>query len=96
MRYAKRIDANQHEIVTALRDVGAMVTVCSHAGRGLPDILVTHRGDLYPMEIKNGKSAKLTKAEKREHAKHGMHIVRSVDEALNVIGVTIIIKKEVA
>ena len=53
MRYAARTDANQSEIVEALRAAGASVWVI-----GLPvDLLVGFRGVTIPMEVKtlNGK-----------------------------------------
>ena len=48
MRYAARVDANQPEIVEALRKVGASVWVI-----GLPvDLLVGFRGQTLLMEVK--------------------------------------------
>jgi hypothetical protein len=93
---AKRIDANQPEIVDALRRVGAVVQSLAELGRGCPDLLVAFRGDNYLMEVKDGSkppSARQLTAD--EAAWHGrwkragqVEIVESVNDALRVIGAT--------
>lgn len=50
---AARVDANQKEIVQALRDAGAYVRIVTQ-GDGLPDLLVGYRGHTVLMEIKDG------------------------------------------
>ena len=91
---AKRIDANQNEIVDALRSVGALVAITSALGNGFPDIVTAFRGRLYLVEIKDGRSPpsarKLTKPEAEFHAKWTgyVHIVNNIDEALQLIGAT--------
>ena len=56
MRYAARVDANQAQIVSALRAAGAYVWII-----GLPvDILVGYNGRSYLVEIKNGPKKRLT------------------------------------
>ena len=52
MRRAARVDANQAEIVDALRSVGAAVQSLAAVGRGVPDLLVGFRGKLYLLEVK--------------------------------------------
>jgi hypothetical protein len=52
MRRAARVDANQDEIVSALRSVGAAVQSLAAVGRGVPDLLVGYRGELYLLEVK--------------------------------------------
>jgi len=52
MRRAARVDANQAEIVEALRSVGAAVQSLAAVGRGVPDLLVGFRGKLYLLEVK--------------------------------------------
>jgi len=47
---AARVDANQQEIVKALRSVGAYVRVITQ-GDGLPDLLVGYRGVTLLMEV---------------------------------------------
>lgn len=84
----RRVDENQPDIVAALRAVGATVQHLHEVGGGCPDILVGYRGANYVIEIKNTRG-KLTP---REAAWHGawrgqVAVVRSVDEALSVIGV---------
>lgn len=52
---AKRIDANQKEIVEAFRSLGCSVFITSAVGKGFPDIVVGFRGKNYLFEIKDGK-----------------------------------------
>ncbi len=92
MRRAARIDANQPEIVQALRDVGASVSVTSMVGKGFPDIVVGYRGQNYLIEIKDGSKPpsqrKLTPDEQEWHAlwRGTVHIANKTDEALKIIG----------
>ncbi|MCG3770463.1 MAG: hypothetical protein JW384_01613 [Nitrosomonadaceae bacterium] len=53
MRAAK-IDANQTEIVTALRKIGATVQILSAVGQGCPDLLIGYKGKNYLVEVKDG------------------------------------------
>ena len=56
MRYAKRVDANQDQIVSALRAAGAYVWII-----GLPvDLLVGFRGHTFLVEVKDGPKKRLT------------------------------------
>lgn len=56
MRYAARVDANQDQIVSALRAAGAYVWVI-----GLPvDLLVGFKGHTFLVEVKNGPKRRLT------------------------------------
>jgi hypothetical protein len=57
MRYAARVDANQAQVVSALRAAGAYVWVI-----GLPvDLLVGYNNHTYLVEIKDGPKKRLTK-----------------------------------
>jgi hypothetical protein len=57
MRYAARVDANQDQIVSALRSAGAYVWII-----GLPvDLLVGYKGHTFLVEVKNGSKKRLTK-----------------------------------
>jgi hypothetical protein len=57
MRYAARVDANQAQIVSALRAAGAYVWII-----GLPvDLLVGYNGNTFLVEIKDGPKKRLTK-----------------------------------
>lgn len=55
MRRAAKIDGNQTQIVDALRKVGASVQSLAAVGRGVPDLLVGHKGKTILMEIKDGR-----------------------------------------
>ena len=56
MRRAARVDANQEQIVSALRAAGAYVWII-----GLPvDLLVGYKGYTFLMEIKDGPKKRLT------------------------------------
>ena len=57
MRYAARVDANQIQIVSALRSAGAYVWII-----GLPvDLLVGYKGHTFLVEIKTDSKKRLTK-----------------------------------
>ena len=57
MRRAARVDANQQQIVSALRAADAYVWII-----GLPvDLLVGYKGYTFLMEIKDGPKKRLTK-----------------------------------
>lgn len=57
MRYAARVDANQAQIVSALRAAGAYVWII-----GLPvDLLVGFNGQTFLVEIKDGPKKALTR-----------------------------------
>lgn len=57
MRYAARVDANQAQIVSALRAAGAYVWII-----GLPvDLLVGYNDQTFLVEIKDGPKKRLTK-----------------------------------
>ena len=87
-RKASRVDANQAEIVRALRDVGATVQHLHTVGGGCPDLLVGFRGRTYLMEIKTTLGT-LTEAEGDWFADWTggeASVVRSVSDALRMIG----------
>lgn len=54
MRRRAKIDANQPEIVKALRDMGATVQSLAAIGKGCPDLLVGHKGRNVLLEVKDG------------------------------------------
>ena len=93
MRRIARTDSNQQEIVTALRNSGAVVLL-THQLKNCCDCIVYHNGNTYTVEIKDGnlpKSArKLTSGEQEFKAKIESvgvtyHVVTSVDEALALL-----------
>lgn len=56
MRYAARVDANQEQIVSALRAAGAYVWII-----GLPvDLLVGYHGHTFLVEVKSTAKKRLT------------------------------------
>lgn len=93
MKYSARKDANQDEIVKALRAVGVSVAITHQLGNGFPDISVGWKGDTYLFEIKDGdkppSKQKLTPDEVKWHDewKGSVHIVRSVTEAFEILGI---------
>lgn len=88
----KRIDANQPEIVEALRDAGVSVTITSDVGNGFVDAVAGFRGRSYCLEIKDGSkppsARKLTPDEQKWHDEWKGHkaVVKSVEEAFAAVG----------
>lgn len=85
---AKKVDANQLEIVQALRSVGAVVCDLSRVGFGCPDLLVSFCGKNFLMEVKNPKTGRFTEDQKEfyEKWKAPISVVFSKDDALEAIG----------
>ena len=86
----KKTDANQQEIIDALRAVGATVQDLSGVGKGAPDIACGIRGVTYLLEIKNPETkGKLNPAQVKWHEAWRGHVtvVRTIEEALREIGV---------
>ena len=92
-RHAARVDANQTEIVAALRGAGATVTPTHTAGVGFPDLCVGYKGATYLVEVKDGSkppsARKLTPHQVAWHRDWRGHVavVTDITEALAVIGV---------
>lgn len=92
MRAAK-IDANQPQIVDALRKAGCRVCITSSFGGGLPDLLVGFPNrEIALVEVKDGSkppsARKLTPDQVKFHAEwYGwpLFVVTSVDEALGLV-----------
>jgi Holliday junction resolvase len=53
-RRAAKVDANQRDIVSALRFAGASVSSLAMVGDGCPDLLVGFEGVTWLMEVKDG------------------------------------------
>jgi len=64
---AKRVDANQAEIVADLRQVGAFVQHLHEVGDGCPDLAVAYHGN-YLFEVKT-EDGKLTEKQVEWHAR---------------------------
>lgn len=91
MRRAARVDANQTQIVEALRACGATVRVVTQ-GNGLPDLLVGYRGYTLLLEVKDGRKPPsdrvLTPAEEKffkEWTGGMLAVVESVEDALDIL-----------
>lgn len=86
MRYAARIDANQTEIVAALRKAGAYVWVI-----GLPvDLLVGYKNHTFLVECKTTSKKRLTSLQTdffNNWAGSTLVRIDSVEAALRMIGV---------
>ena len=93
MRQRGRIDANQREIVAALRAVGCSVESLAQLGGGVPDLLVGRGGVNYLLEVKDGLKPPsrrvLTDDEAGWHRnwRGGVVVVKSVSDALRAVGV---------
>lgn len=86
-RYNPRRDANEKEIIEALRSHGCSVRQLSV--KGLPDLIVGYRGQNFVMEVKTEKGKLTPDQEQTINNWMGeIHIVRTPEEALKVIGLT--------
>jgi Holliday junction resolvase len=91
MRRAAKVDANQAEIVAALRKIGCRVMPMHAMGGGFPDLLVSFRGLLTLIEVKDGSkppsARQLTPAQVKWHAEWGedVRVVKSIDEAIEAV-----------
>ena len=88
---ARKIDANQPEIVKGLRAIGCSVAVTSSAGDGFPDLVVGYYGRNWLIEVKDGAKPpsrqKLTPEQEQFFIGwHGqIDIVTSLDEAISLV-----------
>ncbi len=88
-----RIDANQPEIVKALRKIGCFVQSLADIGKGCPDLLVGFRGNWHILEVKDSakppSARRLTKDELKWHQKalqHGpVHVVETIEQAIDIV-----------
>ena len=85
MRLRGRTDANQSDILDALRAVGAEVRSVAALGSGMGDLLVCFRRRLTLMEVKTVRG-QLTPDQVAFHRRWPVQIVRTVDDALDAIG----------
>lgn len=92
MRRAAKVDANQEQVVSALRAAGAAVQSLAAIGKGVPDLLVSFRGNLFLLEVKDGakvpSAQKLTDAQVKWHQAWGalVEVVNSPEQALRAVG----------
>lgn len=94
MRRAAKIDANQPEIVRALRAIGCTVHSLAPVGDGCPDLLVGHAGRTALLEVKDGSlppsDRKLTPKQLDWHAKWNggtLAVVCDVESAIRAVRV---------
>lgn len=87
MRLYGKVDANQAEIVKALRQVGMSVLSLAPMGKGCPDLLVADDDSYFLIEVK-GPKGKLTDDQVAFIAdwRGVVHIARTVDDALAIVG----------
>jgi hypothetical protein len=92
MRRAAKTDANQAEIVEAMRRAGATVQSLAAVGQGVPDLLVGYRNRTALVEVKDGSKCasarKLTPDQQQWHQNWTggtLAIVPDVDAALRVL-----------
>ena len=92
MRRAAKTDANQREVVAALRAAGASVQLLHAVGEGCPDLLVGYKGLNMLLEVKDGSkppsAQKLTPQQEEWHRDWRGHrvVVNSPEAALTAIG----------
>lgn len=87
MRFAK-VDLNQSEIVDALRKVGVSVQSLASIGKGCPDLVAAKGAMTWMIEVKGPKGTLTPDQVKFIDAWAGhVHIVRTVDDALQLVGV---------
>jgi hypothetical protein len=94
MRRAAKVDANQEQVVEALRAAGASVQTLAAVGKGVPDLLVGFQGKTLLLEVKDGRKPpserRLTEDQLKWHgAWRGgpLAVVDGVDAALRMLGV---------
>ncbi len=89
---AARIDVNQPQIVSELRQCGVTVQHLHAVGHGCPDIMCGYLGRNYVFEIKDpGKSPsrrRLTEDEEKWHREWGgqVDVILTTEDALKVMG----------
>jgi len=92
VRRAAKIDANQTEIVSALRSIGCSVQLLHAVGKGCPDLLVGRNQTNYLIEVKDGAKVpsqrKLTSDQVEWHSlwQGNAIVVKSVNEAVAAVG----------
>jgi hypothetical protein len=91
MRKFGKVDANQAEIVAAIRSLGASVQSLASVGSGCPDLLCAISGFCFLVEVKDGSKVqsaqKLTPDQIEWHSKWRapVYIVNSVAQAVDLV-----------
>ena len=84
---AKRVDQNQKELVSKLRQLGCSVFHLHEVGKGCPDLLVGINGQTLLVEIKmpNGKYTDAQMQFMAEWKGSKVHRVSTIEEAVELI-----------
>jgi Holliday junction resolvase len=87
VRRAAKVDANQEQVVSALRAAGATVQSLAAIGKGCPDLLVAFRQAMYLLEVKAGKG-KANEMQQKWHIEWNapVFVVYGAEDALKAIG----------
>jgi Holliday junction resolvase len=87
VRFGK-VDANQGQIVDALRAIGVSVQSLASIGKGCPDLIAAKGDKCWVVEVK-GEKGRLTPDQEKwiGNWRGTVHIIRTVDEALKLVGV---------
>lgn len=95
MRRAAKVDANQEQIVSALRAAGCSVQSLAPIGKGCPDLLAAKGGNMWLFEVKRDRGEP-NEMQVRWHAawQATVHVVYGPEEALTVIGALDAIEKQ--
>jgi hypothetical protein len=99
VRRAAKIDTTHRPIVEGLRAIGAHVVSLAAIGGGIPDLLVSHRNRWHLLECKrplgprggssaDGQHLRATQERFKSAARAPVHVVRSLEDALEAIGAT--------
>lgn len=93
MRRAAKVDANQEQVVSALRVAGVQVLSLAALGKGVPDLLCAFHGRLVLLEVKDGRkppsARKLTPDQELFHKQWAdvpLHVVENPWDALKAMG----------
>lgn len=91
MRRAAKIDANQPDIVQALKQQGCSVAITSSAHDGFPDLVVGYNGITVLVEVKDGSlppsKRRLTPKQVEFHNEFtgAIVILESIDDAVQLV-----------
>ena len=91
MRRAAKVDANQPDIVAALRRMGATVQPLHSVGQGCPDLLAGWKGINLLIEVKDGNkppsARKLTSDQEQWHRdwRGSVYVVETVGQAIALL-----------
>jgi hypothetical protein len=82
MRRAARVDANHAAIVAAYRQFGYLVLSLAGLGDGVPDLLVSRRGQLQLVEVKTATGTLTPDQQQFIAGGWPVKIVRGLDDVL--------------